>query len=161
MQVPLLPRRSVFQASVLPAFLALTLAFPGTVLAGGGGPVPVQPLHAGRVVNVTLGETANAALSVHVGDTVLVHVVEDRIDDQRRWTVPSGTPGLRLVKRSEESQGDHGYLSMIYDLTYAYSVSPTPPGSHTLLFRYDNPPDADTSVDLSPPVLFFLTVNIR
>jgi hypothetical protein len=112
----------------LGAVLAL-LASSGPSLAGGAGP-------ASHVVDATFDAPS---VTVHPGDTLRLHMVEEYFQGGQRWTSVSQLTGLRLLKRDDEPQGDHGYSSTVSDITYTYKVESSALGTHVLLFALVNP----------------------
>ncbi|WP_407569921.1 hypothetical protein [Deinococcus altitudinis] len=117
------------------AALAL-LASSGTSFAGGAGP-------ASHVVDATFSAPS---VTVHPGDTLRVHMVEEPLQGGQRWTSVTQVPGLRLLRRDDEPQGDHGYLSTISDITYTYKVVSPSPGLHTMLFSLVNPDEPQYTI---------------
>ncbi|GGR07343.1 hypothetical protein [Deinococcus ruber] len=159
MRVYLPTLRSFLPSRVRPALAVLLLS--GLAGAGGGVPAPVP---APKPADVTFDEepSSDATVTVHAGGLLRVHVSEPHIDDLRRWfAMSSGEAGLQLTGRDAQSEGDHGYFSTIFDVTYTYRVASTASGTAALLFAYITPPMLhDDSLQMSPPSLHWLTVKI-
>lgn len=121
-------------------------------------PPTVKTARVAHVIDVNFPLAAGAtAVTVHVGDTLRVHMQQSLVEDPRSWyAMNENSDGLRLVKREEAAEGDHGYASTIIDITYTYKVVTTDSGTVWLLFAYANPGNYVEA----PSSLMWLSVKI-
>ncbi|MFB9995122.1 hypothetical protein ACFFLM_24535 [Deinococcus oregonensis] len=156
--------RPAYHGVFLSLLLLTALSCRVQAFGGSSAPRSTTSIHS-QAVQIELDQEEQT-ISLWPGDTLSVRLFEDTLESPLSWSswlapTPGQAAALTLVHSERESQGDHGWASLRYDVTYTFRVESTPNTTAQLLFVQSSASGLDEqSRRAFPDVLRWLTVKI-
>ncbi|MBZ9750604.1 hypothetical protein K7W42_06990 [Deinococcus sp. HMF7604] len=138
----------------------LSLLVMGSALARGGSEGS-PGTDAVRVVDLALRQE-QTMVTVHVGETLRVHLFEDTIETPLTWKLAPLVglpPALTLLNTQRTAEGERGPAMLRFDVTYTFKAGVAGTTAR-LLFVQDSAALNEEVRHLFPPVLRSLTVKV-